>query len=187
MTLSNVGLLVLQEAEHATPGIFDINTGLSIWTLVIFLSLLAVLYKFAYPHILGAVETRERRIQEVLDAAARDRLEAERLLQEQRAQLAEGRQQVQQLLTEGRQSAERLRAELLEQARLEQEALLERTRQDLARERELAIAAVREEAVDISLAAASKLLERRLDAAEDRKLVRDYLQRVGAGNGGGLA
>lgn len=185
MAMHVIGWVILQEEP---PGIFDLNWGLSFWTLVIFGVLLAVLYKFAYPFILGAVEARERRIQEVLDAAARDRQEAERLLEEQRSQLTEARQQVQQLLAEGRQAAERLRGEMLEQARQEQEALLERTRQDLARERELALAALRDEAVDVSLAAASRLLERRLDAAEDRTLVREYLSRaVAAGNGGGGA
>lgn len=176
--------IVALVAQGETPGLFQINTGLSIWTLIIFLVLLGVLYKFAYPPILGAVDARERRLRETLEAAARDRAEAERLLEEQRRQLAEGRQQVQQLLAEGRQAAERLRAEILEQARREQEELLQRTRQELAREREAALAALRDEAVELSLAAAGKLLSRRLDAAEDRALVREFIDRAGIGANG---
>jgi F-type H+-transporting ATPase subunit b len=178
---------ILAAVVQEPPGLFDINTGLSAWTIIIFLILLGVLYKFAYPHILGAVEARERRIQEVLAAAARDRLEAERLREEQNRQLAEARQQVQQILAEGRQGAERIRDEMLEQARTEQGALLERTRQELARERELAMDALRQEAVELALAAAGKLLGRRVDAAEDRALVRESLAHAGtARNGGGV-
>lgn len=183
-----IALLAIQE-EHATPGLFDINTGLSIWTLIIFLTLLGVLYKFAYPHILGAVEERERRLREVLEAAARDRQEAERLLEEQRRQLSEGRQQVQQLLAEGRQAAERLRAEILEQANREKTALIESAREEMARERDQILAELRNEAVEISLAAATKLIGRKVDADTDRALVREYLQNLqpAGGNGGGLA
>ena len=181
MSTAIIGLVALQEGT--TPGLFQINTGLSIWTLIIFLVLLGVLYKFAYPHILGAVDARERRLREVLEAAARDRAEAERLLEEQRREIAGARQQVQQLIAEGRQAAERTRTEMLDQARREQEELVERTRRELARERELLLAALRDEAVDLSLAAASKLVERRFSADEDRELVHAYLRRAGEADG----
>ena len=103
--------------------------------MVIFLALLAVLGKFAWKPILGALEARERRIQDILDAAARDREEAERLMEEHRRQLAEARQQAQQITAEGRQAADRIRQEMLERARAEQEELLARARQELERER----------------------------------------------------
>lgn len=160
-------------------GLFDINTGLMVWTVVIFLGLLAVLSKFAWGPILGALEARERRIQDVLDAAARDREEAARLLEEHRQQLAEARQQSQQILAEGRQAAERVKQELLDQARAEQEALVARTRQELDRERERALQTLRRDAVELSLAAASRLLEARLDTDQDRRIVREFLEQIG--------
>ncbi len=42
--------LVLQHAEQATP--FDINTALVWWTFVIFLILLAMLWRWGWPAIL---------------------------------------------------------------------------------------------------------------------------------------
>ncbi|HLU26193.1 MAG TPA: F0F1 ATP synthase subunit B [Longimicrobiales bacterium] len=174
-----MNLLSIVLAEGGSGGLFDINTGLMIWTVLIFLGLLAVLTKFAWRPILGALEARERRIQEILDAAARDREEAARLLEEHRQQLAEARQQSQQIIAEGRQAAERVKQELLEKARAEQEALIERTRQELERERERALEALRREAVDLSLAAASRLLETRLDSEQDRRVVREFLERIG--------
>jgi F-type H+-transporting ATPase subunit b len=177
----SVLFLVAEQAEAGGGGLFNINLGVSAWTLIIFLALLAVLAKYAWRPILGALEERERRIQEALDAAARDRAEAERLLEEQRRVLAEARQQTQQILAEGRQAAERLRQEMLERTRAEQEELLAAARRDIEREREQAIEALRREAVDLSLAAASKLVQKRLDTEDDRKLVRDYLSRLAAG------
>ncbi len=186
----NILAVVLQEAGGESFPLFSLNTGVVIWTLIIFLGLVAVLGKYAWKPILGALEARERRIQEILDAAARDRAEAEKALEEHRRQLAEARQQSQQLLTEGRQAAERVRQDMLETARRQQDELLARARDDIRLEQEAAIQQIRREAVDLSLAAASKLVEKRLDASEDRRLVQEYLSQLGtatpatAGDGG---
>src|SRR5690606_640556 len=179
-------LLIVQEhaGEAGGGGLFSINPGLMIWTVVIFLALLAVLGKFAWKPILGALEARERRIQDILDAAARDREEAERLMEENRRQLAEARQQAQQITAEGRQAAERIRQEMLERARAEQEELLARARQELDRERERALETLRRDAVDLSLAAAAKLVEKRLGSEDDRRIINEYLDRIGASRQG---
>ncbi len=182
----NLMWMALQGTEPAAeaPQVFNLSPGTSFWTLVIFLILLFVLVRYAFPPILGYAEARERRIQESLDEARKEREEAAALLEQQRQELAEARQQVQQLIGEGRQSAEKVRQEMLRQAREEQESLLERARSDIEREREKAIESLRREAVDLALAAASKLVHERLDAEDDRRLVRDYLARLTTGDGG---
>lgn len=176
----NLLVTVFQHAEEAgeTPGIFDLSLTVSFWTVVIFLVLLGVLLKYAFPPILGYAEAREKRIQANLDEAKRSRAEAERLLEQQRAELVEARRESKDILAEARQAGERLRHDLLERARAEQDALLARARQDIERERQRAIEAVRREAVELALAAASRLLDQRLTAEEDRKVVTDYLGRV---------
>ncbi len=181
--------VILQHAAEAgaEPNVFQLSTNVSFWTFVIFLALLALLSKFAFPKILGYANAREERIQTILDQAARDREEAERILEEQRRELAEARQQAQQILADARQAGERMRQEMLEQARAEQQELVDRARQELEREREAAIDALRREAVELSLAAASRLIEQRLGAEEDRALVRDYIERIGATSGAGVA
>lgn len=186
----NILWIVLQEAAEE-PKIFDLNLGVSFWTIVIFLVLLVLLARYAFPPILGYANERERRIQAALDTAAAERAEAERLLEEQRRLLAASRQQGQQIIGEARQAAERVREELLARAREEQEQLLERARHEIERERERALDALRREAVDLSIAAASRLLEERVDTDSDRRLVREYLERVAtatpAGGGAGAA
>src|SRR5438874_2209743 len=70
---------------------------------------------------------------------------------------------------------------LLAKARQEYEQLLERARQEIGAEKEKAIEALRREAVDLSIAAASKLLEAQLDSETNRKLVMEYLAQIEAG------
>ncbi len=183
----NLLLIALQaEPAESAPQVFNLSLGTSFWTLVIFLILLVILAKFAFPPILGYAEAREKRIQESLDAARREREEAERLVEEQKQALAESRQQAQDLVAEGRQAAERVRQDMLQEARREQESLLERAREEIERERERAVESLRKEAVDLALAAASKLMQTRLDADEDRRLVKEFLAELESeGDGAG--
>ena len=166
--------LAAQE-EHAASGPLSVDPGLMIWTVFVFLLLLLILRKFAYPALLGAVEAREKALEEQIAAAERARTEAEAILAEHKKLLAEGRTSAHQLLVEARTTAEKERALALEKTRQEQEELLGRARRDIGAERDRALADLRREAVELSLAAASKLIGERLNSDTDRKLVEQYL------------
>ncbi len=174
-------------AEGAGGGLFSINVGLMIWTVVIFSSLLFVLWRFAWGPILAAVEAREKGIQAALDEAKSRQEEAEKLLDEHKKQLSDARRQSQEILAEGREAADRLRKELEGKAREESEAILTRARSEIEREKEAAVDALRRESVDLALAAASKLLHEKLDGDLDRKLVVEYVNGLSADSSGANA
>jgi len=170
--------LLLQEAQGAEGGgftPFSINPGLILWTVVVFGLLLALLWKFGWPAILKSVEDRERRIQQQLDEAERARGEAARLLEEHKRTLGNARGEAQAIIAKAQALGEKEREGILERARAEQELLLERARKEIEAEKEKALLALRREAVDLSIAAASKLIEQNLDSAANRKLVVEYL------------
>jgi F-type H+-transporting ATPase subunit b len=133
------------------------------------------LKRFAWPALLGAVEAREKRLEEQLAEAERNRAESARLLEEHKKLLLDTRTQASGLLAEARAAAEKERALALQKTKQEQEDLLERARREITAERERALVELRREAVDISLAAASKLIGERLSTDSDRKLVDSYL------------
>jgi F-type H+-transporting ATPase subunit b len=160
--------------EHAS-GPLTVEGGLMFWTIVVFLVLLAILKKFAWPAILGAVEAREQALERQLAEAARDREQAASLLAEHQKLVAEAKSQAHAILAEARNVAEKDRALAIEKTRQEQDELLARARREIGAERERAVAELRREAVDLSLAAASKLIQKRLDGDTDRKLVIDFL------------
>ena len=68
---------------------FDVHffSSLIFWELVSFGILLWVLYKFAFPPILDALETRERKIRDSIEQAEQNRLTAEQRLAEYEAKL----------------------------------------------------------------------------------------------------
>ena len=174
-------LALLQETEAgghvASP--FDINGGVIIWTVVIFLILLAGLWRLGYPELLRMVEERERRIKKQLEDAEKANAEAQRLLDEHKKQIAAAHNQAQEILAKAKSVSEKERAMLLAKAREEYDALLNRARKDIDAEKDKAIQALRREAVDLSIAAASRVIEANLDTDANRKLVTEFLESIG--------
>ena len=162
-------------AQEAGSAIFSLNIGLLIWTWVLFLLTLGILVWKVFPLIAGGLEERQRKIQEAIDTAREDREEARRLVEEQTRELSRARQEAQRLLDETREAAGRLRQELVAGAEAEKVDILERARREMDRERQRVLEQLREETVDISLAAAERLIKARLDSEADRRLVREYI------------
>src|SRR5207253_11142106 len=179
-----LALLLVQE-DAFTP--FSINTGLIFWTIVVFGILLALLWRFGWPAILKTVEERERRIQQQLEEAERARAEAARLLEEHKRTIAGAKSEAQEIVAKAKALADKERETLLARAREEYDQLIERARHEIDAEKEKAIVALRREAVDLSIAAASKLLEAQLDSETNRKLVTEYLAQLEAGRARGRA
>ncbi len=170
--------LAAAQEEGGGMGPFQVEFGLVFWTWLVFLSLLFILWKFAWPAIVQATEAREQKIAQQLGEAEKAHTEAAAALDEGKRFAAEARASAQQLLADARQTAEKERAVLIERARREQEDMLDRARREIVAEKEKAVAALRREAVDLSLAAAAKLVGRRMDDETDRQIVTEYLDSV---------
>lgn len=177
-SLSLLPALVLGTSAplHAAEGgLLDINPGLSIWTVIIFGIVFLILWRLAFPKILGAVEAREAHLRETLEAAERDRAEAAVLLEQSRREMEEARGRIQTAVAESRVEVERMKEEILAEARRDQEELLARARRDIAAEREALLDAVRRDAAEVAMSAAEKLVRRNMDTEDNRRLVREYL------------
>ncbi len=175
MVLLSVLAAVAEEGGAGEISPFAVNFGLFFWTWIVFISLLLLLRRFAFPAILKATEEREQAIAKQLSEAESANTEARKLLEENRRMLAEARTQSQAMLAEAKTASERERAAGVERARHEADELLARARRDITAEKDKAVADLRREAVDLSLAAATRLIGQRLDAAGDRALVESYL------------
>jgi F-type H+-transporting ATPase subunit b len=124
-------------------------------------------------------EERERKIAEQLADAERLNHEAQAALEEHRALVAGAREEAHGLINEAKALAEKERQNLIARAHEEQERILERARREIEQERDRALTELRREAVELSLAAATRLIEQRLDQEGDRQLVERYLSSIG--------
>jgi F-type H+-transporting ATPase subunit b len=141
---------------------------------LIFLFLLSRL-PFALPLIRRTLAERQQRIGETIEAAAKDRQQAEALRGELEAELKASREQGQRLLEEARKAASSQSQELLTQARQQSERLIQTARQEIQAEKDAALRDVSSQVAELALAATEKLLRHKLDQAEQHRLVEHLL------------
>src|SRR5262249_6435618 len=99
--------------EHLDP--FSRALDLTIWTIVVFLLLLLVLWLMAWKPMLKALQDREHNIQTALEEAQRARAESQQLRAEFEQERARANEAVRQMIEEARRDAERLKEEIKEQ------------------------------------------------------------------------
>jgi len=147
------------------------DPGLFIWTIVTFLVLVALLAKFAWRPLLEALEKRQESIRKSLDDAQRARHELEQIQQESAKILAAARTEAESILASTRSDAERLREELKQKARTEATNLVKSAEKQIEMETARALQQIRQEAVDLSVAIASKLIRRNLTKEDNARLI----------------
>lgn len=135
-----------------------------------FLILLAILAKFAYKPLLNVMEERRNRIANDLDSAEKTRLEAESLKAEYTQQLADARQQATEIVEKANKIAQNLHDEMVEQARVEKEEMMASAKERIEQEKQQAMLDIRSEVIALSTMIAGKIVDQKLNSAEDQKL-----------------
>ena len=158
---------------------FKFETGLIIWTLVSFFLLLVLLRKLAYPQILKAMKKREETIQQQLEEAHKTKTMAEKVLEDYKRQLAEARSEAQNLMNEGRNLGESMRKEIIQKAQEESNQIVKRAQEEIELQKQKAILELQEKIADLSIMAASKVINKSLNSEDNRRLVEDYVSKVG--------
>ncbi len=167
--------------EAAKRGLLDPHAGLIYWTWITFAVVMFLLYKLAWKPLRSQLQAREDRIAETIEKARQLKAEAEGLLEQHKEQLAGAEEQVQGVMADGRAAAERVRVEMVATAEAEAKAIIERSRAEIEAERDRAITDIRREAIDLSLMAASRIIEESLDDEGHRKIAEKAVAAVTRG------
>jgi len=154
------------------------DPGLFIWTILTFLVLVGLLTKFAWRPLLLALESRQQTIQQALDDAEKAKQELERLNQESAQIIRQARVEADQIVAMSRSDAERLREEMRQKARAEADGIVKSAERQIQLETARAIQQIRHEAADLSVAIASKLIQRNLTKEDNEKLIDDALKQL---------
>lgn len=165
-----------EESSHG--GLLTPSGGLMFWTLLTFVILFLVLWKFVFPPITASVEAREKALEDAIEGAKRDREAAAEALAEQQKQIEAARNEAQRIIADSRQVGDKLRAQMVEETQQQQQQMLERARREIDAEKQNAIAEMRREAIDLAIAGASKVIERNLDEQSNRKIVESFLSSI---------
>lgn len=160
-------------------------SSLVFWEIVSFLILLWVLYKFAFPPILDALETRERKIKESLDQAERSRTEAERKLREYEAKLNAAAQESEGILAQAKEKAHRMLEENEQRMREEAERIRSEALEEIERERRRTMQELRTQTADLALLVAERVLTRSIRDEDHKRMAEEALQAVSASHQNG--
>jgi F-type H+-transporting ATPase subunit b len=156
------------------------DPGLYIWTIVTFLVLLALLARFAWRPLLDALEQRQEVIRKSLDEARQAKEELQRLHAESAKILAEARSEAAGIMSSTRADAARFADEMKQKARADADALVKHAQREIDSQTARAVQSIRREAIDLSVAVASKILRRDISAADNERLVDDTIREMQA-------
>ncbi len=152
------------------------DTGLMIWTIVTFLSLVFILKTFAWGPLLHSIEDREARMKADKDAAEKARSEAERIQRELEAQLAGAAAKSKELIAAATKDGETLRAKLKAEAEADAAAIKAKTSSDLAAEKDKLVGELRKEVATLSVMAAEKLMHKTVDAGVQKTVLDGFFK-----------
>src|SRR2546427_2462014 len=86
-------------------------SSLLFWEWVSFGILLLILYKYAFPWILENLDARERKIRETIEAAERQRAEAERRMAEYDARMRSAQKEAEEMIAQAKVRAQQMMEE----------------------------------------------------------------------------
>jgi F-type H+-transporting ATPase subunit b len=154
------------------------DPGLFIWTILTFLVLVTLLARFAWRPLLQALDSRQELIRKSLDDAQQAKQELERLQHESAQIIRQARIDAEAVVAQSRSDAAKLREEMRQKAKAEADGIVRNAERQIQLETQRALQQIRQEAVDLSVMIASKILRRNLTKEDNEKLIEEALKQV---------
>ena len=151
------------------------DAGLLFWMLLAFSVVFFVLYKYGFPIITSMIDARKQYIDDALKGAKEANEKIADIERQCNSLLEEARQRQVEILREATAAREQIIKEAHEKAEAESVKIVTAAKQEIERQREDALNAVREEAAKVAVAVAEKILRREL-AGEQRQ--KEYIERL---------
>jgi F-type H+-transporting ATPase subunit b len=163
----------LREGQH-----IEINLGMTIATIGVFLILFPVIKSFFVQPLHDAIAERNSNLERTFSEAEDLKKEMQQLRADYERRLTEteasAREQIQSQIKE----AQNLRATLVDEATQKTAALVRQAEQEIAAERERLIGDLRNHVVDLALVAAEKVIRENMDNEKNRRLINDFISEL---------
>ncbi len=153
-------------------------TPLLFWSAVSFAILLFLLKRYAFPAITEILDARERMITENLAKAERSRKEAEQLLADYQAKLKAAQQEATAMIDQARKQALQVAEDNQRRVKEETDRMLATSREEMARERLRMSKELKDQAVELVMAASERVLRRSLTDADHTRLIKEAIEQL---------
>jgi F-type H+-transporting ATPase subunit b len=138
------------------------ETGLLIWTLLVFLIVFFILKKFAWPAIVNGLKERETAIAESLASAEKIKTEMAQMKSENEALLAKAREESSIMIKEAKLVADKMVAEAKDKARNEYDRIVADAQNAIIQQKNAALTEVKNQVGNLVIEVAEKVLRREL-------------------------
>jgi F-type H+-transporting ATPase subunit b len=173
---------LLASAEGGGPSITNVDFVLYAGTLVLFGLFAWVLGKFGWGPLLQAVEAREKSVRDGVEGAKAANAEAHALLEKHKEMLRDASREREEILKRALGEAETVKNDVISKARAESEAILVRAKEQIEREKTVAILELRGQVVELAMDAASRIVKSSLTPAAQRELVDQFISSLPKAN-----
>lgn len=165
-------------AIEAVAGQFGLNGQIFLAQLLNFLIVLVVLWMFVYKPVIRFLDERAEKIEKsVKDAEAIERRVKE-IAEERDAILAHARKEASALLEKAQKDSEARGVEMVSAAKREVERVIMKGKQSLAEDQETAVRELRKEIIDLSLKAATRILQKEVDEKKAQSIAEEVVRKM---------
>lgn len=158
--------------------LISVAPGSMLWTILTFLLLLFVLWKFAWGPIVKGLEAREEKIYGAIDKAQQDREEAEKLLSDYQKKLSEASSEISDRLSKADKQARETIELAKTDAQAQAEQMLERAKSEIDSQRDKVAAELKAQVVELSADIAAAAIGESFDKPQHLELIRKKLEQA---------
>jgi F-type H+-transporting ATPase subunit b len=163
--------------------VFESFIGINFWTaFFVLMNTLAIFFvakKFLFVPVKNMIDSRQKEIDAMYDAAGAAKESAQALENEYKEKLAQAQQTSDRMVKDAVARGQNRQDEIISQANAEARAILDKAAADIAQEKKKVLNDAKNEISEIAMAIAEKVVGRELNAADQAKLVDEFIEELG--------
>lgn len=157
----------------------QINLSTVIITIVNFVVLYFILKHFFFKPVNNTIVTRQEEINSKIKDANENEEKSKQMLTQHQKLLKNSKQEGKSIVEDYKNKAEKVSGDVIKDAQQEAQLILNRAKVEVNREKEKAEADIKNQVVDLAILVSSKALEGSIDEKQHRKLIEDFIAKVG--------
>ncbi|MCI9598133.1 MAG: F0F1 ATP synthase subunit B [Firmicutes bacterium] len=150
-----------------------------VFYLINFLILVGLLTKFLYKPFLNLMDTRKQSIRDALDNAELTNRRADEKMENYNRQIAKVEAEGREIIKQAKAQAESQAADIIEDAHAKADAMIVSAEKQIERERQKALADMKQQVAMLALLAAEKIVERSIGQVGQDQIVDEIIEQAG--------
>jgi F-type H+-transporting ATPase subunit b len=151
--------------------------GLILWTLLAFLIVFFLLKKFAWPMIIGGLQTREKNIADSLATAEKIKLEMAQMKNDNEAILTQAREERASMLKEAKETKDKMISEAKEEAKVQANKIITDAHASIQNQKMAALTEIKNQVGSLVLEVSEKVLRKELSNKAEQE---NYIKTLAA-------